>query len=147
MGIGPLGAPGVKFVRKFRWILESTGLPEHLVSDVKIQFHKKMIIANCYEVMETQHEEDIGKIRIQDWVEDPYLKDKTLVLTTYDGCGDPIYQYKFKKIELKEDNMDLSYSSSDCSMRELHIHFGTYTREVFQPERHVNPREDANENV
>jgi hypothetical protein len=142
MGIGMLGQPSTLFVKKNRWTLEGEGFPEHLAAKVKVLFRAKTLIVECYEVLDIREEH--RKIDIQDWSEEDFLQ-KSLTLTTYDGCGTPIYQYKFHNLKIRHESLEFDYACGDPMLREFHIHYGHCTREVFQPGRSINPKEDADE--
>lgn len=128
MGIGPMGQSDAIFVRKFRWTLETEKLPEHFMKCVKLNFKKKTVNFSCYEVI--LREDQSSEIAIQKWLDMPDHKDETMTFTTYDGCGDVIYQMKFSGIEVVNDESDFDYASSEASVREVTVTWNKCERTI-----------------
>lgn len=142
MGVGLLSAPTTQFVQKFRWTLKSEGLDEILIVKAKVFFRAKLVDFEVYELIEL----GTGKgIQAQDWSEENF-NSKTLTLTTYDGCGTPIYRYVFEGLKLCGDTVEYDYSQSGPIVRKFQVKFKNYQRTVFQQDRSINPKEDADEN-
>lgn len=139
MGTGVLSSPNTQFVQKFRWTLESQGLSEIIVANVKVHFRAKVVEFACYELLEL----GTGKgIQAQDWAEED-ISQKTLTLTAYDGCGGPIYSYVFKRLAFLEELAEYDYAQSGPLLRKFQVEFKDYERTVFQEDHSINPKEDA----
>jgi hypothetical protein len=123
MGIGPLGDPTITFVRKFRWTMRGTNLREHFIKKVAFDFKKKLIDLDVMEVV-CQGDDDID---VQRWLEAEW-RNEQLTFATYDGCGTPLYEYKFTGLELVEDKSDFDYTSSEESSRKIKVSYTDYTR-------------------
>lgn len=126
MGIGKLGNPNLIFARQFRWTLKGKYLQDHWNKSVNIQYTDKTINLSAYEVFM----ED-GTIPIHVWaegMEKGEFKDESLILTTFDGCGYPLYAYKFIGIKLKSRHSDFDYRSSDVSYHKITLTFDKYRK-------------------
>lgn len=125
MGVGKLIDPNLIFVRKFRWTLESDGLPETWTTKVDIDFKNQELMLEVFEVVDTTKDD----IDIQSWLAKD-LQKEWLTLTTYDGCGNELYQYKFGRLSIMEDKMGFDYAVSDPSIRKVKLHFNTLNRKI-----------------
>lgn len=114
------------FVRKFRWTLNSNdGLPQHWNKKIKVDFGKKIIKLQIYDV--------INDFILDDWISN--INSKTeLILETYDGCGSCLYKYTFKSIDLISDKIGFDYSSSDISCRNLKFKYVRMEKQNYQGE-------------
>lgn len=123
MGLGEAGSPELIHVRKFRWTLEGTHLPEHFMKSVKFDFKKQEIEFDYIEVV--TNEDDII---IQKWLENTNFGTEKLTFTTYDGCGSSLYQYQFGGLTLLSDTASFDYADSDSSVRRVKLHYDEYKR-------------------
>jgi hypothetical protein len=114
MGIGKLGEPAMTFVRQFRWVMTTSGVPEHLMNKVDFDFVSKTISLHCIEVIAPEDTD----VLIDNWLEKD-LTQENLVFTTYDGLGTPLYEMKFNNLTLLEDKASFDYSVSGLSIRKL----------------------------
>lgn len=133
MGIGELVSPDIVIIRKFRWTLNGTNLNESFVKSVKFDFVKKEIHARIMEVVAMDRDD----IDVHRWLESNWMSE-SLVFTTYDGCGVPIYEYKFTDLELLEDTAEFDYSVSDESERVVRLKYNDLTRTFL-----LKPKEDG----
>ena len=130
MGIGPMGNSKAIFVRKFRWALEGKDfddkvtLSPHWFKTVAIDFSRSQLSFQVYEII-TEGMEDL---EIQAWLDKETHDTEVLNLTTYDGCGKPLYAYSFFAPVVVEDSMSFDYASSEESLRNILIKFEDYTR-------------------
>jgi len=129
MGIGEIGRPNVIFPRAFRFLLKSKCLPrlEHFVVKVKPHFTGGTLTLEVYEIID---ETDFAQ-SLHDWIFDlasEKLSDE-LTLTTYDGCGSPLYEMKFTGIKVLDHQLSgFDYSISDTSNQQLLLSFDTVVR-------------------
>lgn len=129
MGLGPLGE--VAFVHKFRWSLECQDLvgnqilSEMWFEKVCIDFKKNQLKFRAMELVPSKESTDI---EIQRWLSEENHKKEALVLTTFDGVGKPIYQYRFFNPSVLEDKMSFQYDSDAVQKRLVTIQFEDYTR-------------------
>lgn len=135
MGLGPLGSTTTIFVRKFRWTLESQHLVEYFVNKASFNFTKKRIRMQCYEVIFG----DVEDVQLQAWLESD-LKDEVLTFTTYDGCGNALYQYQFHGLKVVSDTSSFDYSDSGISCRNVILSYAGRNRKFManqkqEPER------------
>ncbi len=133
MGLGELGNPQLTFVRKFRWTLNSLTLQEHFVKKVDFDFAEQVIYL---EIMEVIRPED-NDINVHQWLESDLSKD-TLVFTTLDSCGVPIYQYEISRLTLLGDKSFFDYSLSDESCRSVKLHYDHLSRTFFGKNKKTN---------
>lgn len=127
MGLGPLGAPDITFVRKFRWTLSGTNLKEHFVKKVDFDWVSHVI---TLEVMEAISKGDTD-LNVHHWLELWHKngwKNEELYFTTYDGCGNPLYEYRLTGLKLVGDLSGFDYSLSDVSSRYITVEFQKYER-------------------
>lgn len=126
MGMGELGKPSLIFARKFRWTLEGQNLPQHFFKAVKIDYKNKKIDFEYYDVKD-------GKIgfHAHDWAEQlSKLPEETLLLKTYDGCGNCLYAIEFLNLKLLEHKNDFDYAVSDPSESKISVSYRNTRREV-----------------
>jgi hypothetical protein len=126
MGLGQLADPQLIFVRKFRWTMKSNILQEHFVKRVDFDFAKQIINMEVMEVV-CQNADDIN---VQQWLESPLAND-TLVFTTYDGCGNALYQYEMSGLQLLSDWASFDYCLSDESSRKVGLYYTELKRTYF----------------
>ena len=123
MGLGRLADPNLIFVRKFRWTLEGEGLPETWNTKVDIDFKKQELLIEMFEVVDTTKDD----IDVHTWLAKDLTKE-SLVLKTYDGCGNELYQYEFKCLSMLEDKMGFDYAVSDPSARKVRLQYNNCIR-------------------
>ena len=123
MGIGTegIGDTNTIFVRKFRWIISGDHLEEWWIKSVDIDWEKKKIQLQIREAWLPP-----GKIATLEWIEGMRQKKwpkESMSLTTFDGCGNELYEYTFDGLKLIEDKSDFDYDSSDVSERHITISY------------------------
>jgi hypothetical protein len=134
MGLGVLGHHQTNFVRKFRWTLLGNGLCENFVKKVYFDFVNQTI---HMQVMEVSYA-GATDIDIQRWL-GLDLSKEFLLFTTYDGCGNAIYEYEFLNFELLEDKADFDYSCSEESVREVALKYDHCRRQFLATEKRKEP--------
>ena len=128
MGFGTNLDPNLIHVRKFRWTLKASNLPEYWMASAYFNWKKHTIECSAYEVWTPPK-----NIEVVRWLEnfDEYAQNgETLTFTTWDGCGRALYRYKFSGLTLLEDTSDFDYASSDASCRQFTIHFQRKEHEI-----------------
>lgn len=136
MGIGPLGNPENHFVRKFRFTLESKECKnlELFVVYAKVNYTKNLLQFQVYEVV---HPTEDYAFNVANWITLLTTKEieDVLTLTTYTGCGLPIYGITFKGLEVLDHRMGFDYNSKDVSVQKVTLRFDTAVREgLLKPE-------------
>lgn len=123
------------FVRKFRWTLNSKQLDEKFLSEIYFQSvdisyaPSKLIHLRAVEFINKEQDAPIFEwlLNIKD--------DEELTLTTYDGCGCPIYEQIFTGMALVNMDNSFDYSISECSTIEAVLSFKDVNRRfVYKPE-------------
>lgn len=122
MGIGPLGSPTTTFVRKFRWTMGSSTLPEHFFKNVKFDYIKKQINFEYYNIATPE-----DGLHAMKWVEN-LNPQEILTFTTFDGCGNKIYEEIFHGLSVVEHSNDFNYESSDASFEKISVLYSFYER-------------------
>jgi len=128
MGImGELASPETVFVRQFRWTLESKLLKPEVVQKLDVDFTNKTIDMHVLEIVTT-----CQPINVHHWLDAVKRKDhqENLTFTTYDGCGNALYQYVFHKVELVSDGFSFDYSKSDISVRKIRVKYDEASYEL-----------------
>ncbi len=123
MGIGEIGRTDLTIVRQFRWTFGNELLTEHFMKSVNFDFVNQIIHFESYEIAENG--KDIG---VQKWIEERSW-DETLVFTTYDGCGQALYTYKFSETQIISDSSSFDYESSEASVRKISVKYVSIERE------------------
>lgn len=147
MGIGPIGHSDTIFVREFRWTLESEStegnfhLPPYFIKKVEVDFGCKTLNIECYEaVIKGQDDIDILK-----WLDDMSNEEKSsneqiwLLLTTYDGCGNPIYSYQFHNPKIVGRKTKYDYASSEASTQKICVQYSNYDRKSILKDHRDEP--------
>ena len=139
MGMGKLGGQNMLFVRKFRFALEGSHLEPWSIKAVSVNLVKKQLVIKGYEVIETSQAPvrllpATGKdVPIEVWarglMEGRWPLER-LVLTTYDGCGHPLYEYVFEGLSITDRELDFDMSTSDESVQVVRLDFNTYHRRL-----------------
>jgi len=138
MGIGPLGRSDMVFVRKFRWTLQGKDfddnvvLDEHWFKTLNIDFSRNQLDFQAYEVIS----KDAEDLQIQEWLDKESHDSELLMLTTYDGCGNPLYKYTFFNPVVVHDTLDFDYANSEESVRKVSVKFEDYTRTFVANDKH-----------
>lgn len=122
MGLGELGNPNIVFSRKFRWILESTNLPSHYVSDVSFDFVTKTVNLSYYDII-INGKEGMHALQWADGLANKKYFDETITFTALDGCGNHLYKLTFKDLTLVSHTANFNYESSDCSKTLLTVKY------------------------
>ena len=124
MGLSDRIKKQVVWPRSFRFKLysEKEELVGELVKDVAVDFHKKILTVNLY---------DADK-KIHNWAQDlvygaPDIED-SLKLTTYDGCGSPLYDLEFEKVKGVGHKCKFDYSKSDVIYHTVYLSYETVNR-------------------
>ncbi len=121
MGIGKLGDRNLIFIRTFRYTISAKNLPEHLTKNLSIDYLNKTIGLSIYEISEGNKPKH--NIQVHKWLENV---NKPLTITTYDGCGNPIYQMVLKGLKLLSRTSEFNYSVSDITTQEIKLSFNEY---------------------
>lgn len=128
-----LSGPWTVFIRKFRWLLSCPQFPtlEKLFQSIAwcgTTKTLKITIIDC--ITSTDGE----------WQEMPIftflnnLHDETLVLTTLDGCGNPIHEHYFKGVDLVNWSSEFDYNKTDVSTLILTLSYKEFERKfVYNP--------------
>jgi hypothetical protein len=132
MGVGKLGDPDSLFIRECRWTLESNTLDQHYAKKVDFDFCNGKVYV---EVMELVFPGD-DSMQVHDWIDSLKDNQQSVVFTTYDGCGNPIYRYTLSKLAVYEDRASFDYASSEVASRKLLLHYGTLKREFLLKRKH-----------
>lgn len=125
MGAGRLKDPNIVFTRKFRWTLSSDKLKNYVVKNVKFDFKNKYISFTAYEIADSLNQ----PIWIHEFLESK-IEDQRLVFSTFTGCGDHIYSYEFRGLELLRDVSSFDYDSSDVACRKVKIAYQTKSKVI-----------------
>jgi hypothetical protein len=112
MGLGKMASPDMVFARTFRWTLQCKHFREEVVKSVKINHRNRELAVELYDMTFEGSEFQALKWLTQVLNQTPH-QDSDLLLTTYDGCGNPLYGMKFRGIYLLEHQMDLDYEISE----------------------------------
>jgi hypothetical protein len=126
MGIGIIGGPDVVFVRQFRWTFATGKNIEYFVKNVSFDHLNRVINVSIMEVALSGSEE----LDLHAWLESDLEKEK-IVFTTYDGCGQSIYEYEFKNLTLLSDCSAFDYASSEVSIRNISLKYEEFSRKYF----------------
>jgi hypothetical protein len=116
MGIGKLADRNNEFVRKFRWTLEGNGLESDFIKKVKFYFELNHIHIEAYEILRN------NRISIDEWLERDLSKE-SLLFTTYDASGNPIYSYKLDVLYPFSSCSEFDYNYSDISTKLVKLHY------------------------
>jgi len=124
------------FARKFRWTLKNANFSECFVKSVKVDHVKKVLDVEFYDVVL----DNANRFNALNWLtnlQSEAMKgiNETLLLTTYDGCGNPLYGIKFTGLTLLEHTMDLDYSDSDVIYRKTKLSFLQQDLEIHNPKK------------
>ena len=121
MGIGDLIKPSVTFARKFRWTLESEGLPEYYVKKLNIDYFNKTLKFEYYDVCDSEG----GGFHIFNWLENMknYASDR-MMFRLYDGCGYEMFKVDFSSLTLLEHHADYDYELSEISTQVVALKYG-----------------------
>jgi hypothetical protein len=140
MGLDP-GFCNVVFVRKFRWTLSGPHLPEQWLKKVEFDWMNKRLYCEVYETFVQP-----GKVAVIDWLESfEEYANEPLVFTTWDGCGNAIYEYTLHDLTLWKNDSDFDYSSSDVSTRKIVVSFSDAKYRAFDYIDHkVEPEASLN---
>lgn len=129
MGIGKIGDPEITFARCFRFELLSELLQdlEAYVTKVVPNFSNGTLYVEVYEIVD---DNDFAQ-KLHEWIYklEAEKVEEVLTLTTYDGCGAPLYEMKFDKIKVVEHTMNaFDYAKSDVMKQQLLLTFENTTR-------------------
>jgi hypothetical protein len=124
MGMGPLGSPHTVFATQFRWTLDNKNMPiEHFMKAVAVDFANRILRVQSYEVIISGQND----VYIHRWLEQDLSKEH-LILTTYDGCGVPLYEYVFENLKIVADAVNFDYELSDVSIRHFSVSYESVKR-------------------
>ncbi len=121
MGMGKLS--GAVFARQFRWTLKNDHFIEYVVHSVKVDHCSQTL-----EIVFFDLQTDESPFAALKWLSDLKNRvikgeDETLLLTTYDGCGVPLYGIKFSGLRLENHTMELDYDNSDTINRKATLRY------------------------
>jgi len=117
MTMGKLISPDTIFVRKFRWTIKGDHLEEWWIKSADIDWGEQQIKLQAYETWLKP-----GRVAALEWIEGMREKKwpkESMSLTTFDGCGNELYEYTFNGIKLLKDKSNFDYDSSDVSTRNI----------------------------
>jgi hypothetical protein len=126
MGHALSNAHKLIFCREFRFTLKGKYLAESFIKKVNMDLVNKLLYISIYQVYGVGS--DVPGVL---WLEDMRKNnwDEELVLTTYDGLGEELYQYTFKGLTLKGHDVNYEYASSNEANDNFIIGFKEYERE------------------
>jgi|TARA_Y100000034_G_scaffold121012_1_gene164708 hypothetical protein len=106
-----MGNDELILVRKNRFVLDGGNLPEMFVKNVDVDFIKKTLKVELYEVC------DEGTFPCHEWVErfEDEQPDEDFFLTTFDGCGVKLFEYVFYNPRLEDRAESFDYVDSDAA--------------------------------
>lgn len=144
MGLGKLGGANMIFVRKFRFSLEGSNLEDWSIKAVSLNLTKNTLMIRGYEVVETPNLTSDERLRgkagkdvpIEIWatgLSEGRWPNEVLRLTTFDGCGNGLYEYTFEGLKIIDRQLDFNMDVSDESLQNILVSFKNYKR-VFLPE-------------
>lgn len=117
MGIGKIANPSLIFVRKFRWTLSAPGLCEYFMNTCKFDLKSRRLSFSFFEAMGDAEQYYLANC---EWLKKPK---GPLTFTTWDGCGSPLYEYKFNRPKVTGIWSDFNYAISDVSLKNVDIRF------------------------
>lgn len=126
MGLGELGGPDMRFVRKFRFLISGDHLSNLFIFSAHISWIGKKIQLTVYEAYK-----DGNGIEIHNWadaMEENKYPDESMILTTLDGCGMEIYKRKFSGLKILERENNFDYSDSDISTHIVTLSYEKYEK-------------------
>jgi hypothetical protein len=112
----------IVFNRKYRWTLESKGLPSIFMKNVQIDYCDKTLSFEYYDV----HSEHSGVLQGMLWanqLQSGAWGDEILTLTEYDGSGNATHSIEFKGLILMRHTTELDYDSNEASTRKITVGF------------------------
>ena len=129
MGIGLLGRPDLLFVRKFRWTLEGTSLPESFAINVKIDYFNKTLTFSYYDVV--LGNQGMHALKWASKVANRENPKEELVFKTFDGLGRVLYQVVFSDLRIVGHTSDFDYSSSEAATQNIIVNFRQADAKLF----------------
>jgi hypothetical protein len=108
MGQHPFALPTAIIPRQFRFLVgtELSKTFQNYVKDLEIDWIGKRIKINLYETMEFDTDQVLCAFSDK-------KASRPLLVTLFDGCGNPIMGYRFNGVTLKTYSTPLNYESSD----------------------------------
>jgi len=130
----PMGLPvdfvSYIFCRQFRFTLEGLGLPKHFIKKAHLDLVKKTLSFDVYQICQE------GGLPADKWLRNTTWADGELTLTTYDGCGEPLYEIVMSQLVLEEHDVDFDYSKSDECCDHLKVGFSKFRKNyLFKPQK------------
>jgi hypothetical protein len=110
------------FCRQFRFTLEGFGLPRHFIKKAHLDLVKKELSFDVYQICGE------GGLPADKWLRNTTWADGDLTLTTYDGCGEALYEVVMSQLILKEHTVDFDYSTSAECCDHLRVGFGKFQK-------------------
>jgi hypothetical protein len=111
------------FARKFRWLAEASNCPafKPFVNKFKVDHVAKIIDVSVYDV--ATKEQNFSTLKWILSIEDGTLKDQHFNFTTLDGCGNPLYTFKFEDLRVVNHTFDTDYADSDAITQNVKFSF------------------------
>lgn len=106
------------YIKKYRWTLKSKRLSPNLMKFVEFDFKTKILTMEVYEVIIN------NKIDIHDWAESD-ISDEIFEFTTYDGCGQVLYEYEISNMEIMSDISIFDYDVYEIATRKIVLKYNT----------------------
>lgn len=113
------------FAQKFRWAVESDGLPSEFISKFKFSISKKRIYLQCYDIK-------LGNkgFPFYEWLQKPIIE--KLKFTTFDGSGDIIESFTFNNLKLiKHTSCEYDYTKSDAAITKIILSYEEMNNKEF----------------
>jgi hypothetical protein len=110
------------FCRQFRFTLEGFGLPKHFIKKAHLDLVKKELSFDVYQICGE------SGLPADKWLRNTTWADGELTLTTYDGCGEPLYEVIMSQLILKEHTVDFDYSTSAECCDHLRVGFSKFQK-------------------
>lgn len=123
MGIGPIGHPRTVILQKFRWTLAGTHLSENSPQRVSFDFIKRIIKFDCVLAVFPGQ----ADCEVLQWLDRDLFKEE-LVFSTFDGCGNYIYESRFSGLTLLENTSVFDYSISEVAIQQITLSYNNSYR-------------------
>jgi hypothetical protein len=133
MGLGELGSCKNIFVREFRFLFSFDHMGADFNHSITFDRVKKEIKFKNYEISRD------GVVLIQNWIDamlNNEFPDETMVLSTYDGCGNELYRKKFSGLKVQAVVSSFNCSTSECAMPEVCLSYESYQDVPVSGEKH-----------
>jgi len=107
------------FPRQYRWTIEGNMLDPYYVKSVEFDWVLRRINLQIYEVVLSDKTEPA-----MDWKNHIEGNTEQLTFTTYDGCGNTLYQHVFHEVHLGSmGKQKFDYSNEDVSVLTFQLQY------------------------